>query len=213
MNNTRIWFGKTQANKGHSLSCSLSSGGQVTAHLVFLASSLTPLSATKTSKRLFLLSASPSLSFKWRWTSSILFEQESFSSQPRPQATPNPSHFFSEEMQSVPLEKTTHWSPNKQHTLKFDWPLNSKKIQFLQTLINPVNPLSLKPCWRMKRLKCLWGWLGCIASVRNRSEGKLDVLEKKVREVRLRWFWRMQTRTIDIGGQEDTEVETARQEV
>lgn len=69
------------------------------------------------------------------------------------------------------------------------WLLNSKTVPFLQILILPGGHTTteakcsmalehLNSC-RMKRLKCLWEWLGWKASLTNRSEGKLDVLEKE----------------------------------
>ena len=68
------------------------SGGQVTAHLLLLTSTFTPLSCSITSKRLFLLpppscellSFSPSLSFQWLWAFSTLTEQGILFSRPRP---------------------------------------------------------------------------------------------------------------------------------
>lgn len=70
-------------------------------------------------------------------------------------------------------------NPLPQGAVSNTWPLNSKTVPFLQILPSAQwHWNNLNSC-RMKRLKCLWEWLGWKASVTNRSEGKLDVLEKE----------------------------------
>jgi len=71
------------------------SGGQITAHLLLLASSLAPLSSSITSKRLFLLPppsckllpSSPSPLFQWLWAFSTLTAQGILYNRPRPGIT------------------------------------------------------------------------------------------------------------------------------